>query len=223
MTMPLEVIGAGAGRTGTTSLKLALDQLGFGPCCHMSELFKSENRWRWALWERAFDDEPVDWEEVFKGYRSAVDSPTNYYWRELTSAYPNAKVILTIRDPESWYRSVMATVGSSELRAQQTANPESARLLAKAEAAQIKRGARPADDYPADPEQRRYRMIAHFNHWIDEVKRSLPPERLLVFDVKQGWAPLCKFLNTPVPDTPFPRENSTEAFQARIRAATPSQ
>src|ERR1700755_877814 len=101
--MPLSVIGAGFGRTGTLSLKLALEQLGFGPCYHMVEVFKTPKAP--GYWEAAADGRPVDWDQVFEGYRATVDWPSATFWRELAEAYPEAKVILTLRDPESWFAS----------------------------------------------------------------------------------------------------------------------
>ena len=214
--MPLKVIGAGMGRTGTTSLKLALEQLGFGPCCHMVDLI-STHRDRSALWERAFGDEAVDWEEIFKGFNSAVDAPTNFYYRELAEAYPEAKVILTVRDPEARFRSIAATFLSPEFRArEETPDPARAKMQAKVEAAQIKRGFRPAGGYPTDPTEAARVGIAQFMAWNDQVKRTIAPERLLVYDVKEGWEPLCKFLGVPTPQTPFPHENTAQAFVNRV-------
>ena len=104
--MPLQVLGAGLPRTGTSSLQIALDQLGFGPCHHMFELLEHSSQW--PLWFRVFDGEKVAWEEVYKGYNSAVDAPTSFLWRELCAAYPNAKVILTTRAPDAWRQSMLA-------------------------------------------------------------------------------------------------------------------
>src|ERR1700712_5108190 len=100
--MALKVIGSGFGRTGTLSLKLALEQLGLGPCYHMVEVVKAPAAA--ADWEAAADGQPVDWDRVFQGYRATVDWPAATFWRELAHAYPEAKVILSLRDPESWYR-----------------------------------------------------------------------------------------------------------------------
>ena len=106
--MPLEVIGPGFGRTGTNSLKIALEQLGFGPCHHMFEV--RDNPERLADWEKAARGEKVDWDHVFRGYRSQVDWPGARYWRELVRHYPTAKVVLSVRDPDEWFDSVQATI-----------------------------------------------------------------------------------------------------------------
>lgn len=104
----LKIIGAGVGRTGTLSLKVALEELGYGPCYHMSELLKTPQHL--ALWEAASRDEPIDWNAIFASYQSAVDWPVCSFYEELMQAYPQAKVILTVRDPESWYESASSTI-----------------------------------------------------------------------------------------------------------------
>jgi len=207
--MPLEVIGAGSPRTGTASLKVALEQLGFGPCHHMGECFAHPEQF--ALWERVFEEkEPVDWEVVLKGYRSACDAPSVIVYRELAERYPKAKVILTTRDPESWWRSTQATVTQASAHAAQV-GPENpvVKMMIKLTEYRARRGiGRPMEHDAA---------IADFRRHNEEVRRVIAPERLLVFEAKQGWAPLCKFLNVPVPDAPFPHANTTEQFQAGMR------
>ena len=106
--MPLEIIGAGFGRTGTNSLKLALEHLGFGPCHHMFEI--RDHPELLPDWEAAARGEAVGWDNIFRNYRSQVDWPGARYWRELAAHFPKSKVILTIRDPEGWYESIQATV-----------------------------------------------------------------------------------------------------------------
>lgn len=112
--MPLKIIGAGFGRTGTLSMKLALEQLGFGPCHHMVEVFGKPDHI--ALWQDAADGKAVNWEDIFNGYLSAVDWPACYFWRELSGLYPDAKVLLTLRDPEKWYDSAIATIFAGMMR-----------------------------------------------------------------------------------------------------------
>lgn len=199
--MTLKVIGAGLGRTGTMSLKLALEQLGFGPCYHMVEVFKNPQAPRW--WVEAAEGRP-DWERIFEGYAATVDWPNATFYAELADHYPDAKVILTERDPEAWFRSTQQTIfaeGSSP----------------------------PVADFGEMNEKviRRLfggRMHDH-DHVIDvyqrhnaEVRRRIPAERLLVYQVAQGWEPLCAFLGVDIPETPMPKVNSTEEFQA-ARAA----
>jgi len=210
--MPLEVIGAGHGRTGTFTLKTALDRLGLGPCYHMSECVVHEH---FAVWERVFDDkEPMDWEEVFKGYRSTCDAPSIFVYRELAERYPNAKVVLTVRDPESWWRSVSATVHAGRKSSEST-HASVNRVFAKAEQYRKRHGG-PPDFVHLDHDE----AIAAFNRHSEEVRRRIAPERLLVYEVKQGWEPLCKFLGVPVPATPFPVTNSTEDYLTRMRSMT---
>ncbi len=214
--MPLKVIGAGKGRTGTVSLKLALEKLGFGPCYHMSELM--QNPQHWPTWERVFDEQPINWEDIYKDYLAAVDTPNDAFYRELAAFYPEAKLILTVRDPDSWYRSVSATVWSDEVQSRLLRGGPLAGVMTKLVAyytkhtgLQIGPGRMPT----------REQAIADFTRHNDAVRREFSPERLLVYEAKQGWEPLCKFLNVPVPDAPFPRTNTTEEFQARMRDLPP--
>lgn len=199
--MPLAVIGAGFGRTGTMSLKLALEQLGLGPCYHMVEVRK--NPGAAALWEAAADREPVDWELLFKGYGSTVDWPSATFYRELAEAYPKAKVILTVRDPESWFASTQETIFGPLIPKDET-NPHS-RMVMKV-----------VDDLFGRDMQNKERLISVYEAHNARVQEVIPPERLLVYEVAQGWGPLCAFLGLPEPAGPMPRVNSTEEFKEMI-------
>lgn len=185
----LAVIGAGFGRTGTLSLKLALEQLGFGPCCHGSDA--RHLRQGSDFWQRVFNREPIDWDEFFRGYRSTVDSPSCRFYLELAAAYPTAKVVLTVREPGAWFESYQDTV--LPMIASTQGGKHYAFLF----------GDRPPE---------RAAMIEAYEQHNAEVRRSIPADRLLVFDVAQGWAPLCRFLDVPVPAAPFPRSNPREDF-----------
>ncbi len=198
--MPLDVIGAGLGRTGTLSLKLALEQLGLGPCYHMLEVRAAPARLE--HWNRIAAGEKVDWEEVFAGFRSTVDWPACNYWRELMARYPDAKVILSLRDPDAWFRSTQATIFSDAV--QSGAPPSVVKILT---------------DVVGKDLGDRERCIAAFERHNASVKAGVPAERLLVFDAKQGWEPLCAFLGVPVPDAPFPAVNTTEQFRTMIGMA----
>jgi len=200
--MPLKVIGSGLGRTGTLSLKLALEQLGFGPCHHMIEVFMHPESM--PLWVAAGAGKP-DWDAIFADYQSMVDYPGCKFWRQLMDHYPEAKVIHSVRDPERWFDSTQATIFSPQSPA---ANPPEP-LRAFFDMVMSEFGDRLHD---------RDFMVAHFKRHTEEVLAAVPKERLLVFEAAHGWGPLCAFLGVPQPDTPFPRENSREDFQARMAA-----
>lgn len=209
----MKVIGAGYGRTGTSSLKRALEQLGFGPCHHMEELFKNPNQI--PAWVAVAERKPADWDTMFHGYEAAVDFPSQYFYKELSEHWPDSKIILSVRDAESWWQSARQTIyaisqdwpirwvgpylpvagGVTRMANRLIWNKEmDGRFLEKEYAKQV-----------------------FLNH-IEEVKRTIPAERLLVWEAKEGWEPLCKFLNVPVPTEPFPRVNDTAEFRMRVRA-----
>jgi hypothetical protein len=207
--MALSVVGAGYGRTGTASLKLALEQLGFGPCHHMSEVRRRPGQLE--HWEAAAAGEAVDWNAVFAGFRSAVDWPSAAFWRELATFYPDARVLLSVRPAERWWKSFSGTIKT--LLDDPPANPEPTihRLRAMSRSVIADRSLKGVYD-DADA------AIAAFDRHVAEVQAALPAGRLLVFDVAEGWEPLCRFLDVPVPDTPFPRTNSTDEFWDKIRS-----
>jgi hypothetical protein len=209
--MPLEVIGAGLGRTGTLSLKVALERLGFAGCYHMTEVLSHPDHI--SLWDAAARGEAGDWKALFRGYRATVDWPGCNFYQEYLRLYPEAKVILTVRDPDRWYDSARRTI-------------------------YFVRHAFPPWAIPFIPRMRRLNRMIDRLIWVgmfhgrfedrshaievfdrhnEEVKRAVPPDRLLVYEVGEGWAPLCSFLGVPVPeDEPFPRLNDAAEFRARI-------
>jgi hypothetical protein len=201
--MNLAVIGAGLGRTGTHSLKLALEMLGFGPCYHMAEVF--EHPGHAEVWRALTDGASQAFDAVFSGYRSAVDLPVAYFWRELAAANPNAKIILTERDEDAWFESVRNTI-FERLKA----DPETARYPA-----QVRMARHLVLEKLFGDDLSRENVIAVYRRHNEEVKHAIAPQRLLVFEGSQGWAPLCEFLGVPVPETPYPKTNTTEEFQAR--------
>lgn len=202
--MALQIIGAGLGRTGTLSLKLALERLAFTGCYHMVEVLM--NPGHAAYWNAAADGNP-DWQRIFDGYAATVDYPGCRYWRELADVYPDAKVILTVRDAERWFESTQATIFSDHNR-ERLSFPELKDFFEKNVFSQF-----------GDRIHDRDFMIQAFRRHNDEVERSIAPERLLVFEVKEGWAPLCEFLGVPVPPDPFPHANSREEMEAMVRTA----
>jgi hypothetical protein len=206
--MTLSVIGAGFGRTGTLSLRDALERLGLGPCYHMYEVV--QNPEHADFWQRATDGEAVDWEEFLGSYRSAVDWPVCSFWAELAARYPDAKVILTVRDPDRWFESAWSTIF-----------PRITGPLARDDEVGRRRSRMPRQliveqTFGGDIESPEHAKGVFLRH-IEEVKRGLPPERLLVYEVREGWDPLCRFLGLPVPDEPFPHVNATDAFRERFR------
>jgi len=203
--MALNIIGAGVGRTGTYSLKLAINQLGLGPCHHMDEVLHNMPV-HVPLWSAAVAGEP-DWSQIYDGYRSAVDWPTACFFRELVSEYPSAKFVLTQRDPEKWADSFGATI--YKLLAGRDQAPQEMRAwLAMVNDVIAKTG------FPAglDRDGLMQAFVAH----NDAVKETIPASQLLVFEVKDGWEPLCAFLGVPAPAEAFPRTNHREEFWDRV-------
>ena len=200
--MPLEVIGSGLGRTGTLSMKRALEQLGFGPCHHMVEVFAHPETV--PLWVEAGAGRG-NWDEIFKTYRSMVDYPGARYWRELADHWPDAKVLHTVRDPDSWFESTQATIFAPGSFAD--APPEPLKPFFDTI----------ARDFGGKIHDRAF-MTDHFRRHNAEVESTIPSDRLLVYQVGEGWERLCAFLGVPVPDTPYPSENSREDFIGRVAA-----
>jgi hypothetical protein len=203
--MALKVIGAGVGRTGTYSLKLALNQLEFGPCHHMDEVLHNMPV-QVPLWSAAAAGEP-EWSQIYQGYESAVDWPTACFFRELLREYPTAKFILTERDPERWADSFGATIYTL-LAGKDEAPEEMQAWLDMASDVIAKTGFPPGLDRNA--------LVKAFIAHIDAVKKTIPANQLLVFEVRQGWEPLCDFLGAPIPATEFPRTNHREEFWDRV-------
>lgn len=221
----LDVIGAGFGRTGTASLKAALDHLGFGPCYHMFEVLARPERM--SSWSDALDGREIDWEDVFAGYRSTVDWPGTAFWRELTEAYPEAKVILTVRDPEKWYESTYNTLYqiAKQMNGDLSAMPAEERAFAERTFPTINKMIWKGtfDERFADREY----AIEVFERHNAEVRRAVPAEQLLVYQLGQGWEPLCDFLGVDVPAEEFPHVNDTASLpqlvdQVRSQGRVPS-
>jgi hypothetical protein len=213
----MKVIGAGMPRTGTLTQKTALEMLGLGPCYHMVDVLADLRQA--SLWERALDGDGP-WEELFAGFHSTVDWPGGYFYRELAEYYPEAKVVLSVREPAPWERSMRQTVwsvrhGESLIRllssAQACVNPQWAGFLNMIDRLLWEgRGTfAGGNDGPAE-------MIARMERHNDEVRQTIAPERLLVWNVTEGWGPLCEFLEVPVPSEPFPHVNDRKEFLNRI-------
>lgn len=209
--MALKVIGAGFGRTGTLSLKVALEDLGFAKCYHMSEVFSRPQDV--PLWQIAAAGKPVDWDKLFEGYQATVDWPGCSFYRELLQHYPDAKVILSVRDFDAWYRSATDTI----YHLSRSGFPRSLLPLLIPRLGRFVRMVNTIiwqgtfDHRFGDKAYARSVFTEH----IAEVKRNVPAEQLLVYEVKEGWEPLCRFLGVPVPDEPFPRLNDSGSFRRR--------
>lgn len=209
--MRLKVIGAGFGRTGTLSLKLALEKLGLGPCYHMIET--REHPEHDAMWLALARGEISDWRPMLAGYSSTVDWPTAYFWKELAEANLDAKIILTLRDPEAWYASCEATIFARMEQALRAESPDPARKLHMQMVNTI------IVEKTFGGSLAKEHAIGVFNAHNEEVRRTAPPERLLVYEAGQGWDPLCDFLRVPVPAVPYPEANKREDFAARFPLA----
>ena len=207
--MSLKVIGAGVGRTGTYSLKLAIAQLGFGPCHHMEEVARAMPV-QLPLWQAALAGN-ADWTAIYDGFNSAVDWPTARFFSELNVAYPEAKFILGYRDPESWADSFGETIYALISKTEDP--PEHLREWLNMCTEVIRQTGIPMG---ADREGLATAFTAH----VAAVKEAIPEERLLVFQAKEGWEPLCAFLEVPVPEESFPRTNNRNEFWDLIESVS---
>ena len=206
--MSLKLIGAGFGRTGTLSLKFALEKLGLAPCYHMMEVLAHKDFREY--WASAARGETPDWDVIFDGYQATVDWPGATYWKELAEYYPDAKVLLSVRGGEGWYKSVMNTIYGAENRARFEVLPADhpRRVM-------IDRIFKTTFDGQIEDKDH---AISVFNKHNELVKETIPADRLLVYEVGSGWDPICEFLGVPVPDEAYPNSNSTEDFRNQFPA-----
>lgn len=207
----MRVIGSGFGRTGTLSLKHALEELGFGPCYHMEEVMRRPAHV--GLWHDVAEGRPVDWHELFRGYGSAVDFPASVVYRDLLEEFPEAKVVHTVRDADRWYESTLETIyqGTSLIpRWMRRSVPVAGRWAEMIDMLVW-------DGLFDGRFEERDHAIERYNAWTAEVVATVPAEQLLVFDVGDGWAPLCDFLGVLRPAGPFPRVNDRETMLRRFR------
>jgi hypothetical protein len=203
--MTLAVIGSGFGRTGTKSLKEALEVLGFGPCHHMHEILM--NPPQVAHWQALAAGEAMDWGAVFAGYGAQVDWPGAHVWRELAEAYPQARVVHTVRSEDAWWASFTKTIAKLTMTyPQMTHLPPHAHAMLAAWEGFAGEGTFGRDYTDKD------KAVAAYRLRTEQVREAIPADRLLVFNVAEGWEPLCRFLDRPVPDTPFPHHNLRDDF-----------
>ena len=203
--MAIQVFGVGVGRTGTYSLKLAINQLGLGPCHHMEAVLNNMPV-QVPLWSAALAERP-NWQAIYHGFESAVDWPTAGFFRELIKAYPSAKFVLTQRNPEHWADSFEATIYKL-LAGREQGPPEMRAWLEMVDGVIAKTG------FPGGLD--RDDLIRAFVTHNEAVKTTIPAGQLLVYEVKEGWATLCKFLNRRVPAEAFPRTNNRAEFWDRF-------
>jgi len=210
--MSLKVIGAGFGRTGTLSLKRALEELRLGPCYHMIEV--NAHPEHDALWLALAKGESSDWRPMLKGYTSTVDWPTTSIWKALAAANPQARIILTLRDPEAWYASAAATIFARMLEfVSMRASPDAVDPVRRRHMDMINTliventfGGSLAKEH----------AIAVFNAHNEEVRHLVPRKQLLVYEPGEGWEPVCAFLDAPIPTTPYPKVNTTDDFASHF-------
>jgi hypothetical protein len=207
--MALRVIGSGFGRTGTKSLKDALELLGLGPCHHMTEVF--ENPEQVPHWQALATFRPVDWDAAFAGYRAQIDWPGAHAWRALAAHYPDAKVIHSVRPEAAWWDSFSGTIGAILDRPPPADAPLPPHVWAMGAAISAMIGEQTFGGRHGEREA----ALAAYRRRQAEVVAAIPAERLLVYDVAEGWGPLCAFLEVAVPDAPFPRTNDRAEFWAR--------
>ncbi|QTA87819.1 sulfotransferase family protein [Desulfonema magnum] len=211
----IKVIDVALGRTGTMSLKYALESLGFDKCCHFSDMFSNPEHLR--LWKSLARGEKIDWERAFEGCQASVYWPPGCDYTEFLKEHPDVRVVLTIRDTEKWYKSVYDTIYKFN-------HLTFSRRVFMLVMGLFRPGIRKVYDvwqfqqetlwmntYKGKFHDKKFAIEVFAKH-IEEVKRKVPADRLLIFDVKDGWEPLCRFLDVPVPDTPFPRVNDTATF-----------
>lgn len=203
--MALKVVGAGVGRTGTNSLKIALESLLGGRCHHMFEIIMNPDQV--PMWTAAIEQKgEVDWDDVLDGYVAQVDWPGASFWPELSAAYPDALVILSVRDPDVWYTSASNTI----FQAFDVMPEELSPWFMSVAAMMGERFSAELGDRDA--------MIAAYQRHNDAVRAAIPAERLLEWSPEQGWEPICERLGVPVPDEPFPVTNQTAEFRAMLGA-----
>lgn len=215
------VIGAGLPRTGTLTQKVALEQLGFGPCYHMVDVLSDLTRvprWRAAL------EGSGDWRDLMSGCNATVDWPGAFFYQELMDAFPRAKVLLSVRDGESWERSMGETIwgifyGDTLARhlsdARALVDDGWAAYMGLMKEMWAKSGLMTSEaDEPGTGN-----MARAMERYNEEVKATVPPERLLVWSPAEGWGPLCEFLEVPVPSTPLPHVNDSQSFGVMLSDA----
>jgi len=201
----MKIIGAGFGRTGTLSIKYALEQLCYGPCYHMKTALTRP--WQIHFWLKAIDGRNVNWKRFFRRFNATIDWPASEFYKELMGVYPDAKIILNVRDPEEWYESSLKTI----YRIQTFFPWWFPGYFMKMQEKLIWKGRFKGRFMDRDF------AIENFKKHVEEVKAYVPADKLLVYDVKDGWEPLCTFLDVDIPNDPFPHYHDTESYMKHIK------
>jgi hypothetical protein len=208
----MKVIGAGFGRTGTMSLKGALEQLGFGPSFHMIDVARYPELL--PQWQAAADGESADWAKVFEGWESTVDWPACTYWEQIWETFPDAKVLLSVREPESWYASCKKSIHASA-QAAAKGELEGGSVTVSPEAMKMINGIIWNGTFDGRFDDKEFALDVYNRH-NEDVKSKVPADNLLVYEIKQGWEPLCEFLEVPVPDADMPHLNDAASFRSMV-------
>ena len=217
--MSIKIIGAGFPRTGTTTLKRCLETLGYNHVYHMKELLVNPERLHY--WKQLSETGDTDWENLYEGYDATVDFPGYPWYKEHMKQYPDAKVILTVRDFEAWYKSVDNTVYRAgpqtpfekiKMMGKLLINPRARNVV---KCIKFFKGVFFAKELQGKFLDKEYAKQVWENH-ISDVKAYVPQEKLLVYDVRDGWGPICKFLGVPEPAEPLPHLNKKENFKAML-------
>jgi len=217
--MSIKVIGAGLPRTGTNTLKQSLEQLGNKHVYHMKELLVNPEKLH--LWKTLDETGDTDWDALYEGYDGTVDFPGYPWYKEHMKRYPDAKVILTVRDFDAWYKSVDSTVFRAGPQTPGEKIKMMGKLLTSARARNVVKCIKWfkkcffAERLQGKFEDKEFAKKFWEDH-IAEVKAYVPADKLLVYDVRDGWAPLCKFMGVPEPDEPLPHLNKKENFKAML-------
>ncbi|QMU28150.1 sulfotransferase family protein [Adhaeribacter radiodurans] len=217
--MSIKIIGAGLPRTGTNTLKESLERLGYNKTYHMKELLvHPENLHHWLTLK---ETGMTKWEELYNGYEATVDFPGYPWYKEHMKQYPDAKVILTIRPFEKWYTSIYSTIWQAgpqnisqkiAMMSKLLFNPH---LRSVIKCVKFAKGTIFGVHLQGQFEDKVFAEKIFDKH-IADVKAYVPADKLLVYDVSEGWAPLCKFLGVPEPNESFPHLNKKENFKAML-------
>ena len=208
----MKVIGAGFGRTGTMSQKAALEQFGFVPSFHMIDVARQPELL--PGWQAAADGEEVDWAPLLEGWESTVDWPACTFWEQILAAFPEAMVLLSVRDPEAWYASCMKSIHASA-QAASRGELEGGSVEVSPEAMKMINGLIWEGTFKGRFDDKDFAIGIYESH-NEDVKSKVEPDNLLVYEVKEGWQPLCDFLQVPVPDGPMPHLNDAASFRAMV-------